>query len=134
MTAAAIELKSVSKVFDDTQSTVEALVDICLTVRPNEFVSVVGPSGCGKSTLLKIIAGLDGDYAGTAYVNGQDVRAAPPSVCLMPQKDLLMPWRSVLENVALPLELRGVPKAEREAQAARHFEEFGLSGRPGRIR
>jgi NitT/TauT family transport system ATP-binding protein len=117
-----------SKVFDDTPNTVEALVDVNLTVRPNEFVSVVGPSGCGKSTLLKIIAGLDSDYAGVAYVNGQDVRDVHPSVCLMPQKDLLMPWRSVLENVALPLELRGILKAEREAKAAQHFEEFGLSG------
>ena len=128
MTGWAIELKSVSKVFDDTPNTVEALVDVNLAVRPNEFASVVGPSGCGKSTLLKIVAGLDSDYAGTAYVNGRDVRDARPSVCLMPQKDLLMPWRSVLENVALPLELRGLPKTEREAQAARHFEEFGLAG------
>ncbi len=128
MTSAAIELRSVSKVFDDAPNTVEALVDVSLTVRPNEFVSVVGPSGCGKSTLLKIVAGLASDYAGTAYVNGQDVRTAPPSVCLMPQRDLLMPWRTVLENVALPLELRGIPKAEREAQAVKHFEEFGLAG------
>jgi len=128
MKDAVIELKSVSKVWGDTSNSVEALVDVNLAVRPNEFVSIVGPSGCGKSTLLKIIAGLDSDYKGTAYVNGQDVRTAPPSVCLMPQKDLLMPWRSVLENVALPLELRGVPKPEREAQAAKHFEEFGLAG------
>ena len=131
MTDAVIALKGVSKVFDDTPNTVEALVDVSLNVRPNEFVSIVGPSGCGKSTLLKIIAGLDSDYAGSVTVNGQDVRAARPSVCLMPQKDLLMPWRTVIENVALPLELRGLPKAEREAQAAKHFEEFGLSGFEG---
>jgi len=124
----AIELKNVSKVFDDTPNSVEALVDVSLAVSPNEFVSIVGPSGCGKSTLLKIIAGLDSDYSGSAMVNGRDVRDAHPSVCLMPQKDLLMPWRSVLENVALPLELRGIPKAERVALAARHFDEFGLSG------
>ena len=131
MTDAVIELKGVSKVFDDTPGTVEALVDVSLSVRPNEFVSIVGPSGCGKSTLLKIIAGLDSDYAGSVTVDGQDVRTARPSVNLMPQKDLLMPWRTVIENVALPLELRGLPKAEREAQAARHFEEFGLSGFEG---
>ncbi len=125
---AVIELKRVSKVFDDTPNTVEALVDMNLTVRANEFVSVVGPSGCGKSTLLKIIAGLDRDYEGSAYVNGQDLRASRPSVCLMPQKDLLMPWRTVVENVTLPLELRGMGKAEREAQAAQYFEEFGLAG------
>jgi putative hydroxymethylpyrimidine transport system ATP-binding protein len=128
MTGAVIQLKNIYRVFDDTPNTVEALVDVNLSVRSNEFVSIVGPSGCGKSTLLKIMAGLDGDYTGTAYVNGQDVRDARPSVCLMPQQDLLMPWRSVLENVALPLELRGVPRVEREAQAARYFEEFGLSG------
>ncbi len=128
MTGAVIELKRVSKVFDDTPDTVEALVDVSLSVRPNEFVSIVGPSGCGKSTLLKIVAGLDADYTGEVMVDGRDVREAAPSVCLMPQKDLLMPWRTVLENVALPLELRGVPKTEREAQAARYFEEFGLAG------
>jgi len=128
MTGAVIQLENISRVFDDTPNTVEALVDVNMTVRPNEFVSIVGPSGCGKSTLLKIMAGLDGEYTGTAYVNGRDVRETRPSVCLMPQRDLLMPWRSVLDNVALPLELRGVPRAEREAQAARYFEEFGLSG------
>ena len=128
MTGAVIQLENISRVFDDTPNTVEALVDVNMTVHPNEFVSIVGPSGCGKSTLLKIMAGLDGEYTGTAYVNGRDVRETRPSVCLMPQRDLLMPWRSVLDNVALPLELRGVPRAEREAQAARYFEEFGLSG------
>lgn len=121
-----ISLKNVGKIFEQTQSYVEALVDISFDVRENEFVSVLGPSGCGKSTLLKIIAGLDTDYTGEASVAGRDVRQAAPSVCLMHQKDLLLPWRSVLDNVALPLELRGVPKAQRQETALAHFEEFGL--------
>ena len=127
-TRAVIALENVSKVFDDTPNTVEALVDVSFNVRPNEFVSIVGPSGCGKSTLLKIIVGLDSDYEGAVYVDGRDVRKALPPVCLMPQRDLMMPWRTVIENVTLPLELRGVPKPKREAQAVRYFEEFGLAG------
>ncbi len=123
-----ITLKNVGKIFEQTQSFVEALVDICFDVRENEFVSVLGPSGCGKSTLLKIIAGLDSDYTGEVSVAGRDVRKAAPSVCLMHQKDLLLPWRSVLDNIALPLELRGVTKAERQKAALAHFEEFGLKG------
>ena len=123
-----ISLKNVGKIFEQTQSYVEALVDISFDVCENEFVSVLGPSGCGKSTLLKIIAGLDKDYTGEASVAGRDVRQTAPSVCLMHQKDLLLPWRSVLDNVALPLELRGVPKVQRQETALAHFEEFGLKG------
>lgn len=123
-----ISLKNVGKVFEQTQSYVEALVDISFDVHKNEFVSILGPSGCGKSTLLKIIAGLDKDYTGEVSVAGRDVRQAAPSVCLMHQKDLLLPWRSVLDNVALPLELRGVPKAQRQETALAQFEEFGLKG------
>ncbi len=123
-----ISLKNVGKIFEQTQSTVEALVDISFDVRENEFVSILGPSGCGKSTLLKIISGLDSEYTGGVTVAGRDVREAVPSVCLMHQKDLLLPWRGVLENVALPLELKGVPKTEREQTALAYFEEFGLKG------
>lgn len=123
-----ISLKNVGKIFEQTQSTVEALVDINFDVRENEFVSILGPSGCGKSTLLKIISGLDNEYTGGVTVAGRDVRAAVPSVCLMHQKDLLLPWRTVLDNVALPLELKGVPKTEREQIALAYFEEFGLKG------
>lgn len=123
-----ISLKNVGKIFEQTQSYVEALVDISFDVHKNEFVSILGPSGCGKSTLLKIIAGLDKDYTGEASVAGLDVRQISPSVCLMHQKDLLLPWRSVLDNVALPLELRGVPKGQRQETALAQFEEFGLKG------
>lgn len=123
-----ISLKNIGKIFEQTQSYVEALVDISFDVRENEFVSILGPSGCGKSTLLKIIAGLDEAYTGEVIVAGRDVREAAPSVCLMHQKDLLLPWRSVLDNVALPFELRGMPKKEREEIALGYFEEFGLLG------
>jgi NitT/TauT family transport system ATP-binding protein len=123
-----IAMRGVSKVFDNTQASVEALVDISLAVKSNEFVSILGPSGCGKSTLLKIVAGLDGDYDGTVLVRGHDVRQCKPSVCLMHQKDLLLPWKTVIDNVTLPLMLRGMPRGEREAVALASLEEFGLSG------
>ncbi len=128
---AVISLENVGKIFEQTQSYVEALEDICFDVRENEFVSILGPSGCGKSTLLKIIAGLDDDYTGKVYAAGRDIRDAAPSVCLMHQKDLLLPWRSVLDNVTLPLELKGVSKTERERTALAYFEEFGLKGFEG---
>lgn len=123
-----IDLKNVSKVFDDSQASVEALVDINLFVRSNEFVSILGPSGCGKSTLLRITAGLDEDYKGDVTVGGKNIRQQKPDVCLMHQKDLLMPWKTVIENVALPLEVKGIPKEERIKTANTYMKEFGLAG------
>jgi putative hydroxymethylpyrimidine transport system ATP-binding protein len=123
-----IDLQNVSKIFDDTQASVEALVDINLFVLDNEFVSILGPSGCGKSTLLRIIAGLDDDYKGNVFVGGKDIRGQKPSVCLMHQKDLLMPWKTVIENVTLPLDVKGIPKEERIKTAFPYMQEFGLAG------
>ncbi|MGI5849202.1 MAG: ABC transporter ATP-binding protein [Christensenellales bacterium] len=123
-----IELQSVSRIFDSSQANIEALVNIDLFVDSNEFVSILGPSGCGKSTLLKIIAGLDDDYSGRVLVNGHDIIGLKPSVCFMHQKDLLLPWKTVIDNVTLPLELRGITKKERDECAAAYMEEFGLAG------
>ena len=123
-----IEMQGVSKIFDDTNASVEALLDVGLFVEENEFVSILGPSGCGKSTLLKIIAGLDDEYDGHVRVNGKDVRTDRPDVCFMHQKDLLLPWKTITDNVTLPLEIRGIEKKEREKQASAYLEEFGLAG------
>ena len=123
-----IEMKNVGKEFVDARDSVEALVDVNLHVMQNEFVSMLGPSGCGKSTLLKIIAGLDGDYTGSVVVGGKDIKHQKPSVCLMHQRDLLMPWKNVMDNVTLPLMLQGIGKHERDEKAAMMFSEFGLAG------
>jgi len=98
---------------------VTAVQDLSLTVRAGEVVAVVGPSGCGKSTLLELVCGLSAPDAGR-------VDAGPAA--LMPQRDLLLPWASALDNAALALRLRGASKAAARAAAAPVFAEFGLAG------
>ncbi|UGS37980.1 ABC transporter ATP-binding protein [Capillimicrobium parvum] len=98
---------------------VTAIEDLTLAVRAGEVVAVVGPSGCGKSTLLELVCGLSAPDAGR-------VDAGPAA--LMPQRDLLLPWASALDNAALALRVRGESKAKARAAAAPAFAEFGLAG------
>ena len=98
---------------------VVALRGMSLRAAPGEIVAVVGASGCGKSTLLELICGLQAPDAGSV--------AADPAV-LMPQRDLLLPWASALDNAALALRVRGVPAARAREQARPWFERFGLAG------
>ena len=123
-----IEIAEVHKRFPD--GTV-ALDGVNLSVRAGEFVSLVGPSGCGKSTLLRILAGLDSASSGRALLNGHAPSdpQARQEMAFVFQEPTLMPWKSVLDNVALPLELRGVAVTERRARAAESLELVGLSGR-----
>ncbi|GAA1394516.1 ABC transporter ATP-binding protein [Pseudonocardia kongjuensis] len=113
------------------------LSDVSLDVAAGEFVSVVGPSGCGKSTLFGALTGiLDGaTTTGTITVDGGPVRGAPFGY--MPQQDLLFPWRTVLDNTTLGLEVAGVSRREARARAGELFEPFGLAGfeqsRPGEL-
>ena len=104
-------------------------------VAGGEFVSVIGPSGSGKSTLFGLIAGLDAPDSGSVTVGGEP--AAPGRAALMPQKDLLFPWRSVVDNCALGLEVQGMSRADARARAAALFPAFGLAGfedaRPGEL-
>ena len=111
-----VHLEHVSKSFG--QLTV--LKDVSFSVEPGEFVSIIGPSGAGKSTLFNIIAGLDTPTSGRATVGG--------TTAYMPQKDLLFPWRTILDNTALGLEVQGTPKKEARARARELFPQFGLDG------
>lgn len=113
----ALEFDSVSLTYTGRRPT-EALRGFSLDVTSGERVAVIGPSGCGKSTLLALAAGLIAPNAGAVRVNG--------AVALMPQRDLLVPWRSALENAALALEAQGTPRREARSQAAPMFERFGL--------
>jgi len=118
----------IAKRFEAGGRAVEALAGVDLVARPGEFVALVGPSGCGKSTLFNIVAGLEPPSAGDARVDGRSVVGRPGAAAYMPQRDLLLPWLSVLDNAALPLELAGRPRDGARREAAGHFERFGLAG------
>jgi ABC-type nitrate/sulfonate/bicarbonate transport system ATPase subunit len=102
-----------------------ALAGLDLSVRDGEVVAVVGPSGCGKSTLLELVAGLQEPDEGVVEVDGAADRTS--ACALMPQRDLLVPWRDALGNAALALEYGGVGRAEARRRAAPLFERFGLA-------
>jgi ABC-type nitrate/sulfonate/bicarbonate transport system ATPase subunit len=101
---------------------------IAFDVAPGQFVSVIGPSGCGKSTLFDVIAGLERPDAGRVLVDGRDATGEVEHVAYMPQRDLLFPWRSVLDNTALGLEVAGVRRRAARARAQALFAPFGLAG------
>ena len=99
-----------------------------LDVAPGEFVALVGPSGCGKSTLFNVIAGLEAPDAGRVVVDGVDATGRVEPFAYMPQQDLLFPWRTVLDNTALGLEVAGVSRRAARERAGALFEPFGLAG------
>lgn len=103
-----------------------AVRDVRLAVADGEVVSLIGPSGCGKSTLLTMAAGLDRPSSGEVYVDGHRVDGPNRHVAFMLQKDLLMPWRTILENVEIGLEIRGEPVARRRAKASEHLTRCHL--------
>jgi NitT/TauT family transport system ATP-binding protein len=109
-------------------SPLEALAEADFQVQANEFVSIIGPSGCGKSTLLRILGGLVAPTSGRVLLDGQPLDEAGRRIGFVFQHANLMPWRSALANVRLPLELQGVPRAEAEARARELLDAVGLAG------
>jgi ABC-type nitrate/sulfonate/bicarbonate transport system ATPase subunit len=101
---------------------------VAFDVAPGEFVSVIGPSGCGKSTLFDVVAGLERPDAGSVLVDGEDATGRVDPFAYMPQRDLLFPWRTVLDNTTLGLEVAGMSKRAARARARPLFEPFGLAG------
>jgi NitT/TauT family transport system ATP-binding protein len=114
--------------FGSADDGVTALDNVSFTVAPGEFLAVIGPSGCGKSTLFNIIGGLLGGYDGRVAVAGEKVYGPHASIGMVFQEESTFPWRNVVDNVAFPLEIAGMPKRER-IERARHFVSMvGLDG------
>ena len=128
--ATAVEVRQASVIYPGSDSPVQALREVNLTVGAGEFVSLIGPSGCGKTTLLRVIADLEPLSAGTVLVNGvspHEARLARAYGYVF-QAPALFPWRTVLGNVMLPLQIQGVEKSQRRAIAVEHLERVGLKG------
>jgi NitT/TauT family transport system ATP-binding protein len=125
---AILRVDEIVKRFETPEETVTAVDRVSFAVAPGEFLSVIGPSGCGKSTLFNIIGGLIGDFAGEVTVANERVRGPHPAIGMVFQEESTFPWRTVIENVAFPLELRGVPREERHAAAKRLIALVGLDG------
>src|SRR5687767_4229558 len=111
--ASALRVSAVRKVYDQ----LEAIRAVTLDVADGEFVSVLGPSGCGKSTLLMMIAGLTGITSGTIVINGTPVTGPRREIGVVFQSPVLLPWRTVLQNVMFPVELLKLPREEYKARA-----------------
>ncbi|QQP92080.1 ABC transporter ATP-binding protein [Skermanella sp. TT6] len=119
-----VEVRGLSKFY----GTFEALKEIDLDFPRGELISLLGPSGCGKTTLLKMIAGLIEPSKGEVLVKGRPVTGPGPERAFVFQDFALMPWATVIRNVAFGLELRGMPKAQRHEIARRYIAEVGLAG------
>ena len=134
MTRALVAIRGVSQRFGADGTAVTALESIDLEIPDGQFASVVGPSGCGKSTLLSLVAGLRRPSAGTVLCDGEPMTAPMPrKVGMIFQEANLLPWLSAVDNVAFPLKLRRVAKAERLAAARRMLDLTGLAGFEDRL-
>lgn len=121
---AVLQVKQVSKSY----GTEQIIENISLELNEGELVSLLGVSGGGKTTLFNIIAGLSKPDNGEVILDGENITAKPGRVSYMLQKDLLLPYKNIADNVALPLVIRGMKKKDARAKAIEHFDEFGLAG------
>jgi len=125
---AILVVDDIVKRFETPDGALTAVDHVSLDVAPGEFLGVIGPSGCGKSTLFNVMGGLLDGYEGTVRVAGERIRGPHPAIGMIFQEESTFPWRNVLDNVAFPLEIAGLPKAERYDRA-RHFVRLvGLDG------
>jgi len=122
-----IELERVSAEFSSRGGPLPVLERVDLCAWEGEFVTIIGPSGCGKSTLLNLISGLQDPASGAIRFDGQPATHRIGSVAYMPQKDLLMPWRTILDNTILSLEVQGVSRKAARDRARSLFDLFGLA-------
>ncbi|TDL70577.1 ABC transporter ATP-binding protein [Paenibacillus amylolyticus] len=128
----AIQIQGVSKSFvSATGEDIQVLAEVSMQIKKQEFFSIVGPSGCGKSTIFNIIAGLLKPTNGKVIVCGEEIDQTTGHVGYMMQKDLLLPWRSILDNVTLGLEVKGLSKKDRGDIAMDYLDRYGLASFAG---
>ncbi|PAE08450.1 ABC transporter [Terribacillus saccharophilus] len=123
-----LKVVDASKIFRRDGQEVVALQETTMQIPAGRFVSIIGPSGCGKSTLFNMIAGLIKPTTGKILLDGQNIVGKSGYVGYMLQKDLLLPWRTILDNVILGLEIKGVSKREARKKAQPLLERYGLKG------
>ncbi|GEA14937.1 nitrate/sulfonate/bicarbonate ABC transporter ATP-binding protein [Moorella sp. E308F] len=125
---ALLEVNHVYKTYTDANRSLTVLNDISLNVAKGEFVCLVGPSGSGKSTLLRMVVGLDRPSRGQIFYRGKQVSGVMDKMAIVFQSFALLPWLTVMENVALGLEAKNIPRAERERIANKYIQKVGLDG------
>jgi NitT/TauT family transport system ATP-binding protein len=123
-----IRFAGVGKTFQSGGRSIEAIAGVNLNIEQGEVVTLVGPSGCGKSTLLNMTAGLMNPSVGTVLYRGSQLTGLNRQVGYMTQSDHLLPWRSIAKNIAVPLEIKGVPRAKARARVADLVDIVGLTG------
>ena len=123
-----LAVTDIVKRFGAGEDTLLAVDRVSFAIEQGEFVSIIGPSGCGKSTLFNIIGGLTGDFEGRVAVDGQPVAGTHAAFGMVFQEESTFPWRSVIDNVAFPLELAGMAKRERHDRARHFVSMVGLDG------
>ncbi|MBR1142638.1 ABC transporter ATP-binding protein [Bradyrhizobium sp. AUGA SZCCT0431] len=122
----AVELRGVGKTFVSRQASIDVLSGVNLSLGDGEFVTIVGPSGSGKSTMLNLLAGLDHPSAGAVMCQGRRIQGVNTDIGYLTQHDCLLPWRTVEDNIAVPLEIRGLARSERMARVG--IAQVGLEG------
>jgi len=127
-------VENIVKRFETPDGVLTAVDHVSLNVAPGEFVGVIGPSGCGKSTLFNVIGGLLDGYDGMVRVAGERVRGPHPAIGMIFQEESTFPWRNLIDNVAFPLEIMGLPRAERYERARQFVKLVGLEGFERRYR
>jgi NitT/TauT family transport system ATP-binding protein len=124
-----VAIKGLTKTYEMRDGNeLQALDPINMTIKPGEFVAIVGPSGCGKSTLLSLIAGLFRGSSGSIEIDGEVLRRPHPKVGVVFQTDLLLYWRTVVDNILLPIEIKGRRRRDHMAQVHELLDQVGLAG------
>lgn len=119
-----LKAEKICKSFDDNH----VLNDVTITLNQGEIVSLLGVSGSGKTTLFNILSGIYKPDSGQVFLHGEDITGCPGKISYMLQKDLLLPYKKIIDNVSLPLVLSGMKKKEARLKAKVHFAEFGIDG------